>query len=190
MERIPLWLIGLLCALAWMVTAPASALAGAKKKVSCAAASATVHDKASSREQARTALLCLLNAERRKHGVRPLTENERLRAAAFGHARWMVRSRSFSHFRPSGPDLVSRLRKAKYIPSSGSWLVGENIGYGLPRRSSPADQVRYWMTSPTHRANILNPRFQAAGLGIYSGTPRSIARSRGATYAVDFGSRR
>ena len=68
--------------------------------------------------------------------------------------------------------------------------MGENIGYGLPRRSSPADQVRYWMTSPMHRDNILNPRFQSAGLGIFSGTPQANARTRGATYAVDFGSRR
>ena len=100
-----------------MVAAPGLPPSRAQRRqVSCAAASATVHDKASSREQARTALLCLLNAERRKHGVRPLTENDRLRAAAFEHARWMVRNRNFSHFRPSGPDLVSRLRKVKYIP--------------------------------------------------------------------------
>ena len=176
--------------LASLLAAPGAAVAAAKQQASCTAASATVHDKAESREQARTALLCLLNAERRKQGVRPLAENLRLRAAAFDHARWMVRNRNFSHYRPGGPDLVGRLRKVNYIPRSGSWLVGENIGFGLPRRSSPADQVRFWMTSPMHRANILNPRFQAAGLGIFSGTPRLNARSRGATYAVDFGSSR
>ena len=33
------------------------------------------------------------------------------------------------------------------------------------------------MASPMHRANILNPRFRAAGLGILSGTPRLNARS-------------
>jgi uncharacterized protein YkwD len=65
--------------------------------------------------------------------------------------------------------------------------VGENIGYGLRRRSAPAAQVRNWMASPAHRANILNPRYRAAGLGIWSGTPRN---RRGATYAIDFGSRR
>ena len=189
MERTPLWLIGLTCALALPAAAPGVA-AACKGRRGCAAASATVHDKAESREQARAALLCLLNVERRKQGIRPLAENLRLRAAALEHARWMVRNRNFSHYRPGGPDLVGRLRKVNYIPRSGSWLVGENIGYGLPRRSSPADQVRFWMTSPMHRANILNPRFQAAGLGIFSGTPRAIARSRGATYAVDFGSRR
>jgi uncharacterized protein YkwD len=100
----------------------------------------------------------------------------------------MVRHRWFSHYRPGGPDLVGRLRKVDYIPRSGTWLVGENIGFGLPRRSPPAVQVRVWMASPPHRANILNPRFKAAGLGIYSGTPRG-SRSRGATYAATFGSR-
>ena len=136
-------------------------------------ASAKVRDQVASRVAARTALLCLMNAERHKHGLRPLAENPRLREAALGHARWMVRNRYFSHFRPGGVDLVARLRAVKYIPRSGGWLVGENIGYGLPRRSSPADQVRFWMASPAHRANILNPRFRAAGLGIWSGTPRN-----------------
>ena len=176
--------------LALALAAPGVAVAGAKRQSDCTAASATVHDKRASRARARSALLCLLNAERGKRGIRPLAEHPRLQAAALAHARWMVRNRYFSHYRPGGPDLVTRLRKVDYIPPSGPWLVGENIGYGLPRRSSPADQVRLWMASPTHRANILNPRFQAAGLGIFSGTPRMIARSRGATYAVDFGSRR
>ena len=176
--------------IALLLAAPGVALAGVESQASCTAASATVHDKEISRSRAREALLCLLNVERHKRGIRPLAEHARLRAAALAHARWMVRNRLFAHFRPGGPDLVARLRKVDYIPGSGPWLVGENIGYGLPRRSSPADQVRFWMTSPMHRANILNPRFQAAGLGIFSGTPRANARSRGATYAVDFGSRR
>lgn len=190
MERILLWSVGLACVTALLLAAPGVAVAGAKHQATCTAASATVHDRETSRSQAREALLCLLNAERGKRGIRPLAEDPRLRTAALAHARWMVRNRCFSHYRPGGPDLVTRLRKVDYIPRSGPWLVGENIGYGLPRRSSPADQVRFWMSSPMHRANILNPRFQAAGLGIFSGTPKANARSRGATYAVDFGSRR
>jgi uncharacterized protein YkwD len=164
-------------------------VAAAKVNTGCSAASAAVRDHETSRDAARAALLCLMNVERRKHGMGPLVENRRLRAAAIGHARWMVRSRHFSHYRPGGPDLVGRLRLVRYIPRGGSWLVGENIGYGLPRRSSPALQVRFWMASPAHRANILNPRFRAAGLGIWSGTPHKRCL-RGATYAVDFGSRR
>ena len=66
--------------------------------------------------------------------------------------------------------------------------MGENIGYGLPRRSSPADQVRYWMASPAHRANILNPRFRAAGLGIWSGTPSATRARRAPPTPIDFGS--
>ena len=190
MERTPLWLGALACAIAIFAAAPGAAAArGKAPETRCVKAAATVHDKVASRLAARTALLCLLNRERHKHGLAPLTENPRLHEAALGHARWMVRERYFSHFRPGGVDLVARLRAVRYIPGSGSWLVGENIGYGLPRRSSPADQVRYWMASPAHRANILNPRFRAAGLGIFSGTPRNSI-PKGATYAIDFGSRR
>jgi uncharacterized protein YkwD len=185
-ERIPLRLLALSCALA-VGTAAAAPAAGAAQ-ARCAGASAVVPDDPVDRAAARDALLCLLNVERRARGVRLLRANGRLQAAALGQAKWMVRHRWFSHYRPGGPDLVSRLRKVNYIPRSGTWLVGENIGFGLPRRSSPAAQVRAWMASPPHRANILNPRYQAAGLGIYSGTPRG-ARRRGATYAVTFGSR-
>jgi uncharacterized protein YkwD len=187
-ERIPHWLAGLACTLAFATALPATAFArGGREPGRCVHASATVHDKAAERLAARTALLCLMNRERHKHGLPLLTENRRLFTAALGHSRWMVRNRYFSHYRPGGPDLVGRLKAVNYIPRSGSWLVGENIGYGLPRRSSPADQVRFWMKSPLHRANILNPRFRAAGLGIWSGTPRTV---RGATYTIDFGSRR
>jgi uncharacterized protein YkwD len=176
------------CALGIGAATPAAAPA-APKRTSCAGAATAVRDQRPARVAARDAVLCLLNAERRRRGIRLLRVDARLQAAASGQAKWMVRHRHFSHYRPGGPDLVARLRHVGYIPRSGSWLVGENIGFGLPRRSSPATQVRVWMASPAHRANILNPRFQSAGLGIYSGTPGG-SRSRGATYAATFGSRR
>ncbi|MBN1529197.1 MAG: CAP domain-containing protein [Thermoleophilaceae bacterium] len=189
MERTPLWIGALACALSIAVVSPGVAAARGNAEARCVKASSTVRDKAVSRLTARAALLCLMNRERRKNGLAPLAENERLRQAAFLHARWMVRNKNFTHFRPGGIDLEARLRAQGYIPRVGGWFVGENIGYGLPRRSSPADQVRFWMASPAHRANILNPRFRAAGLGVFSGTPRNSI-PMGATYAIDFGSRR
>jgi uncharacterized protein YkwD len=180
-------LLVLACALAVGIGAPGGA--AAKKRVLCPKASAAVRDKQLARLAARDALLCVMNHHRRRHGLAPLAENPRLRAAALDHARWMVLNGQFSHYRSGGPDLVGRLRRVNYIPRSGRWLVGENIGYGRPRSSAPADQVRMWMRSPSHRANILNPTFRAAGLGIWSGTPGN-KHGQGATYAVDFGSRR
>jgi uncharacterized protein YkwD len=179
----------LVCALATVAVLLSAAPAGAASRQHCAQASTAIRDKGSARLAAQDALLCLLNVERRKRGLRPLTANRRLQAAALGQSQWMVRHRVFSHFRPAGPDLVARLRQVHYIPRRGSWLVGENIGFGWRRRSSPAQQVRAWMGSSLHRANILNPTFRAAGLGIWSGTPLG-ARFRGATYTTTFGSRR
>jgi len=40
------------------------------------------------------------------------------------------------------------------------------------------------MTSPGHRANILNPRLRLLGTGIARGTP--VGRRRGGTYVTDF----
>jgi uncharacterized protein YkwD len=45
-----------------------------------------------------------------------------------------------------------------------------------------------WMHSPPHRANILDPGFRDAGVGVARGYPLGGARGS-ATYTVDFGAR-
>jgi uncharacterized protein YkwD len=99
----------------------------------------------------------------------------------------MVRRHYFSHVQPGGVDLVDRLRKEHYLPAH-RWLVGENLAAGTGRLSTPVVQVRAWMRSPGHRANLLNRLFRDIGLGIVSGVPSS--HGRGGTYTSDFGFRR
>jgi uncharacterized protein YkwD len=42
------------------------------------------------------------------------------------------------------------------------WSIGENIGCGVD-----ADNLHgMWMSSPGHRANILNPNFDTVGVGV------------------------
>lgn len=155
----------------------------------CAGASKRVARSARSLREARRALLCLLNAQRRAHGLRSLRANSRLRRAATAHSKAMVRRRFFSHVQPGGVGLASRLRRTHYITPNLVWRVGENIGFGRGASSKPSWMIRAWMRSTLHRAVILQPRYREVGLGIVNGVP-GRSRARGATFTADFGVRR
>lgn len=44
--------------------------------------------------------------------------------------------------------------------------MGENIAYG-DATLTPREVVRLWMSSPGHRANILDPDFTAIGMAAW-----------------------
>jgi uncharacterized protein YkwD len=152
----------------------------------CASANAKPID--SSRATVSRAMLCLINVERRKHGLRALRLEPRLSKAARDHSRDMVRRRYFSHTTPDGIGFAERIRGAGYMTSSRRWRVGENIAWGWRRRDGAARIVREWMHSPPHREEILEPSFRDAGIGAVAGTPRPLPRG-GGTFTVDFGVR-
>jgi len=56
--------------------------------------------------------LCLLNAERRAAGLRPVAGQQKLAVAAARFSAEMVRERFFEHRAPGGPDLTGRLTLA------------------------------------------------------------------------------
>ncbi len=137
----------------------------------------------------RAATLCLLNAERAKHGLAPLQHNDRLGRAARAYSAKMVRQRFFGHVCPQGTTLKSRLRSAKYVNKSvRDYALAENLGWGSGTLGTPRAIVRAWMRSHAHRAAILNGRFRDVGIGIASGAPARV-RGRAATYTTEFGYR-
>lgn len=135
--------------------------------------------------QARTATLCLLNAQRGARGLRPLRGNARLAVAAERHSADMAAHHYFAHVAPSGLDPVARLERIGYVSGSGSWTVGENIAWGGGPLASPRAIVKMWMHSPGHRANILQRSFREIGVGVVPSAPDGP----GATYTTDFGAR-
>jgi len=137
--------------------------------------------------QARTATLCLVNAERVKRGLVRLDHDGDLALAAARHAADMVRRDYFSHRTPGGDTYVDRILDTDYVASpSERWTFGENIGWGKRDDATPRALVRGWMRSPTHRGNILDPRFRNAGVAIALGAPKPD-QPRAATYDFTFG---
>jgi uncharacterized protein YkwD len=164
---------------AFLFSVPTASASGA-----CRAANASA-SQASKRVLVR-ATLCVLNAERARHHLRPLRLNRQLSEAARRHSRAMARERFFSHDSQNGASFVDRIRSTGYLSGARSWYVGENIAYGSGTRSSPRSIDTAWMNSPPHRANILSRSFREIGIGLASGTP---VGGGGATYTTDFGQR-
>lgn len=173
----------LLAALA-MVAIIALGPGAARGEAAQCAAAATPGYKLS-REAARKATLCVVNVERDRRGLARLRPDGRQQKAASRHNRIMVEKRCFSHQCAGERDLVGRFIAAGYLPCSCYWAVAENIAWGAGRTSSPRSIVNAWMNSSAHRVNILNPRFDEAGVGVHKGSPEGGGRA--ATFTMDYG---
>jgi len=160
-----------------------------RRRPRCPGAGRRIGRSAASLRAARRAVLCLINVHRRRSGLRRLRSNARLRRAATGHSRAMVRRRFFGHVAPAGPSLLARVRRTHYLAGARGWTIAENIGFGRWPHATPGGMVRSWMRSSGHRANILRPTFRSVGVGIARGIP-GRPRARGATYTTDFATRR
>jgi uncharacterized protein YkwD len=141
---------------------------------------------------ARTATLCLLNEQRRAHGLSRLKAHRSLQGAAQRYAGAMVRGGFFSHVSPSGSTLEQRIRQGtRYLAGALRYEIGENIAWGQGALARPRAIVVAWMASPGHRANILRASFREIGIGIAPGAPvAGLTGGPAVTYANEFGTRR
>ncbi len=124
----------------------------------------------------------LTNAQRRAFrgdGCPALVANDALAHAAEQHAVDMARHNYLSHNSRSGASPWQRMRRAGYRPTRAA----ENIAAG---QSSPEAVVGLWMSSPHHRANILDCRLREIGVGFAEG-PGTIY---GTYWVQAFGTRR
>jgi uncharacterized protein YkwD len=135
----------------------------------------------------RSATLCLLNVERRRHHLAPLRSSSPLTGLAHKFARRMVAEHFFDHTAPDGTTFGQRVRRSSYIRHARDYSAGENIGVGSDPLATPREMVDAWMHSSHHRRNILDPKFRDIGVGVVRGMPD--AGGAGATYVTDFGHR-
>ncbi len=163
-------------------------LAAAPAVASANCPGADVRSGASTRDSARSAMRCLINQERAKHGLSRLTSHRQLRTPADSLAGQMVAKRFFAHVTPDGKTMLSRLEASGYVTGHVKrFSAGEVIGYGSRRRATPRWIVKRWLQSPEHRPILLDRRFRQIGVGLSDGSPFGDRNAR--TFAVDFGVR-
>ena len=125
--------------------------------------------------EARAALGCVVDERRQEAGRRAWRADGRLDLAARRHAADMVERRYFSHESPGGRDHMDRIRRTGWANRRARWRAGEALAWGTASASTPRSLVSSWMNSPGHRRILLDPGYDAVGLGVARGTP-----SRGA----------
>jgi uncharacterized protein YkwD len=164
-------------------------LTSAEAQASCARASAAPASAFAARYSTRIAIRCLVNEQRRRHGLPPVLSSRRLRQAAEGLAGDMVQRKFFAHVTPGGSTVASRVRSTGYLSQARSWMLGETLAWGTADAGTAARLVDALMHSPPHRAIILDRRFREVGVGVAFGVPDPGAGDTGATIALDFGQR-
>lgn len=109
----------------------------------------------------------LVNQERAQRGLSQLVVDPNLIGVARGHSKEMSQKHYFSHTSPTEKlktpldrFLVTQKQRPKWA------LVGENLYYCSIVDVDRGHQAL--MNSPGHRANILEPRYERIGVGIYT----------------------
>lgn len=117
-------------------------------------------------DQLEMQMLQLINQERAKVGLQPLTFDTEMREVARAHSREMFQLGYFAHDSPVSGTPADRVQRAGVAYTT----MGENLAY------APSLQVAHegLMNSPGHRANILSPKFGRVGIGVIRSPSRGI----------------
>lgn len=105
-------------------------------------------------------LLELVNKARDEKGLEPLAIDENLMKVARTKAKDMVENNYFSHQSPTYGSPFDMMRQFENTFKS----AGENIA----GNKTVEGAFKAWMSSDTHKKNILNPGFKVTGIGIES----------------------
>lgn len=101
----------------------------------------------------------LVNVERSKRGLQPLTAHWELSRVARYKSQDMINKNYFSHTSPTYGSPFDMMETFGIRFSAG----GENIAMG---QRTAAEVMNSWMNSPGHRSNILSPTYTHIGVGL------------------------
>lgn len=104
----------------------------------------------------------LTNEKRTQAGLPSLTLNGMLSGAAQAKGNDMIVKDYWAHVAPDGTQPWSFITNAGYKYR----YAGENLARDFNNANSA---VEAWMNSPTHRENILNPKYKEIGIGVVEG---------------------
>jgi uncharacterized protein YkwD len=123
--------------------------------------------------------LALINQQRQDNGQPLLSADSTLTQAALVHSLDMSCNNFVGHNGTDGSNWYNRIAAQGYSPTNAN----ENIYVGFPQYGGNAQgAVGWWMNSPIHRDNILNPDNSDIGIG-YVYNPNS---EYGGYYTVVF----
>lgn len=103
------------------------------------------------------------NTARAQSSLPNLKVNESLTNAAFAKAKDMFANNYWAHTSPAGVTPWKWLGDVGYNYD----VAGENLAKNYATAQATVDA---WMSSPTHRANILNNKYEDIGLAVVDGT--------------------
>ncbi|HCQ5968732.1 TPA: sporulation protein [Clostridioides difficile] len=109
----------------------------------------------------------LVNIERAKAGLNPLTLDSSISNVATKKSQDMIDNNYFSHNSPTYGSPFDMLKKFGISYKT----AGENIAMG---QKTPKEVVNTWMNSEGHRKNIMNPNFSKIGVGVAQKSGGSI----------------
>lgn len=113
-------------------------------------------------------VLQLVNLERADAGLAPVVVNPALQKVADDFACKMIAEDFFGHTDPeNGNGPADRAVAGKYA----FYAIGENLAAG---QETPAEAMRTWMESPSHREIILDEKWTEVGLSVRFGGEFSI----------------
>ena len=107
------------------------------------------------------------NQQRLKYDLPPLSYSSVLARSAAAKAQDMFENNYWAHTSPSGTNPWEFFKQAGYQYS----IAGENLAKDFYDTDSV---INAWMNSPTHKANIVNSKYQEIGIGIVNGTLNGI----------------
>lgn len=104
-----------------------------------------------------------VNDQRATQNLSELVINNELSEAALAKGQDMFNDQYWSHTAPDGKEPWYFMKQANYTYK----VAGENLARDF---MTTGDMVKAWIASPTHRSNIMNPKFQQTGIAVIDGT--------------------
>ena len=142
-----------LAALSILIAGCADSAYGGRSSGVMGAAARPTRDENTAREA-----FTLVNRERVARGMPPLARWTELDAAAYAHARDLIRMNRLSHLSSDGRRLENRLARLDWV-----W-AGENLARNKGFDAPAAEAVRGWIASPRHYENMFRPDFRKTGI--------------------------
>lgn len=105
----------------------------------------------------------LTNQKRIELGLESLVLNQDLAEAALAKGQDMFTDQYWSHTAPDGTEPWNFIRQSGYKYQ----VAGENLARDF---SNTESMISAWMASPTHRANIMNSKYNEIGIAVIDGT--------------------